>query len=600
MDAKRRKPDARHGPVNALVDNWKRCNLTYRDAFILVALWRKAQYATNRVAKISQEKLAASLGIRRSHLCESLDRIERAGFIQRTRGATGRTTVYQIQCPDFGDNECPEKRDNDCPDFGDNDCPENGDTIQSASSDCSGEISPMPPLFAPPGGVSLASLASDNGAAQVLAPPSVADGVERRWREGGSPNECSLADIPDAALARLCNCEGWPFEYFREAINDSPTERRRLCAEALEHLGPHRANDRDPWRDVGMALHHEFEGDDEGLALWDEFSKRCPEKYAKNDARSGPAGQWKTFKLDKLRKRTLGSLLYWAYEDTGWRPGGNAKTVAKDGEEDEDQIVVPRGFVPSTREQYLKIVNDALTGKYGGRIEVARVEKFGRMKGEYHLITAAGQRIVLGPYNKLRQVGHVQEAIWDQTTPSLMIPMYKKGWPFVVNAIGQLAEVQDIGSAKTRVAEWLESFIGTCVTYATDRGKPEKQKPGTLEWRREKFPLFGRGQSKGALRGEQGQIFLHFDTFARYCRDLDRGGLTLQPAEIRAALTELGFKAGRREARLIVETQKGKRIERRAWVHPDWSQWEPPRRDEARRGANEVGGSLAALAAEPP
>jgi hypothetical protein len=42
-----------------------------------------------------------------------------------------------------------------------------------------------------------------NGAAYTLAPPSVADRVQRVWLPGLSPGECPLADISDEALARL-------------------------------------------------------------------------------------------------------------------------------------------------------------------------------------------------------------------------------------------------------------------------------------------------------------------------------------------------------------------------------------------------------------
>lgn len=41
--------------------------------------------------------------------------------------------------------------------------------------------------------------------------------------------------------------------------------------EALEYLSPDDGYDR--WREVGMALHHQFGGDDEGLELWDAWSQ---------------------------------------------------------------------------------------------------------------------------------------------------------------------------------------------------------------------------------------------------------------------------------------------------------------------------------------
>ena len=49
---------------------------------------------------------------------------------------------------------------------------------------------------------------SGNNAAYTVAPPSVADGVERVWLPGCSPGECELAEIPDTTLAWLVNFAG--------------------------------------------------------------------------------------------------------------------------------------------------------------------------------------------------------------------------------------------------------------------------------------------------------------------------------------------------------------------------------------------------------
>jgi predicted P-loop ATPase len=51
-------------------------------------------------------------------------------------------------------------------------------------------------------------------------------------------------------------------------------------------------HDRDGWLNVGMALHHQFQGSDEGLALWNSFSKQSPKFDERDQARV-----WKSFKV---------------------------------------------------------------------------------------------------------------------------------------------------------------------------------------------------------------------------------------------------------------------------------------------------------------
>ena len=63
-----------------------------------------------------------------------------------------------------------------------------------------------------------------NGLAQVVAPPSVCDGVPRKWLPGLSPNECRLAEIPDDALQRLVAWEGLSLETIRSGGNGRPSD----------------------------------------------------------------------------------------------------------------------------------------------------------------------------------------------------------------------------------------------------------------------------------------------------------------------------------------------------------------------------------------
>jgi len=63
--------------------------------------------------------------------------------------------------------------------------------------------------------------------------------------------------------------------------------------------------DRDGWLKVGLALHHEFEGADAGLARWVTFSAQCPEKF---DAKVCER-HWRDFKGARSRPMTFRTLI---------------------------------------------------------------------------------------------------------------------------------------------------------------------------------------------------------------------------------------------------------------------------------------------------
>lgn len=76
--------------------------------------------------------------------------------------------------------------------------------------------------------------------------------------------------------------------------------------EALDVLDPNSA--REPWRDFGMALHHEFGGSDDAFDLWDEWSARSP-KYP---GRNALIAQWASFGKRDGRPVTARTLLKFA------------------------------------------------------------------------------------------------------------------------------------------------------------------------------------------------------------------------------------------------------------------------------------------------
>lgn len=62
-------------------------------------------------------------------------------------------------------------------------------------------------------------------------------------------------------------------------------------------------DDYNEWLSIGQALHHEFDGDPEGLALWDETSQRCL-MYDSEEM----ASKWETFGNYAGQPRTIASI----------------------------------------------------------------------------------------------------------------------------------------------------------------------------------------------------------------------------------------------------------------------------------------------------
>lgn len=95
------------------------------------------------------------------------------------------------------------------------------------------------------------------------------------------------------------------------AVTSDPQRDRELACEALRYLSDERCNDRKGWIDVGYAVFNTFDGDDAGLALWDDWSKRSP-KYEPD----GCEREWASFGGLRAERLTVASLIYWAREDS--------------------------------------------------------------------------------------------------------------------------------------------------------------------------------------------------------------------------------------------------------------------------------------------
>jgi hypothetical protein len=100
---------------------------------------------------------------------------------------------------------------------------------------------------------------------------------------------------------------------------------RELAREALAHLSTSRAAGYGDWLAVGMVLHSV--GDDL-LPDWETWSRLCPEKYTEGAC----AAKWATFASGG--GLTLGSLIHWAKQDSGWTPSAGGSTKGQGGRAD--------------------------------------------------------------------------------------------------------------------------------------------------------------------------------------------------------------------------------------------------------------------------
>ena len=86
------------------------------------------------------------------------------------------------------------------------------------------------------------------------------------------------------------------------------------------------ASDRETWRRIGSALHHESGGSDDGFKWWCKWSQRCPEKYNERDQQTS----WKSFKRSSGTVITIATLFKIAVE-SGWvRPLDRLPVVPED------------------------------------------------------------------------------------------------------------------------------------------------------------------------------------------------------------------------------------------------------------------------------
>ena len=223
---------------------------------------------------------------------------------------------------------------------------------------------------------------------------------------------------------------------------------------ALEHLVAYynvTGLGREEWLHVGMALHHETGGSDEGLALWDEWSSRVPGYEGWEDV----VGRWESF--GQSGGVTGGTILK-AARESGW--------VEEVSADEFEPLAVVSGWPPVNAAVFLPYLVRG-RGQYMGRVDdelnavVAALEQPRIIKGvmaydpftdNVLLVDAAGSRT---PYDaaisaalRMRLEGH--DGL-DAGVPRFK-PIAKGVFDDAVLAVSRR---QELDSAKA----WAESLV---------------------------------------------------------------------------------------------------------------------------------------------
>jgi hypothetical protein len=167
----------------------------------------------------------------------------------------------------------------------------------------------------------------------VLVPPSkLPKGDYRCLSNGTAPAEC-----PGWLLALVLNGIGKTQK--QVAVTPAParpqaenaTEEENRIRDALQVIP---AGDYDVWIKIGMALHF-WDPTERGFAIWDAWSRKCPEKYHEDELPK----KWTSFKNDRPDGVTLGTLF-----DLAKRGGWLQANAGDNG-----LLILPSGTVTITQ-----------------------------------------------------------------------------------------------------------------------------------------------------------------------------------------------------------------------------------------------------------
>lgn len=159
----------------------------------------------------------------------------------------------------------------------------------------------------------------------VVLPPSIhPDGPAYRWFNDITPADIEVGDAPGWLVGLVqstcANVAQVETNGTATGTNSAPgngsapdSDRITVAIRCLEALAPGRADDRDDWIQIGMALHHE-DASGKMLARWDAFSRQS-DKWKDGEC----ARKWAGFHREGTATGAVGlkRLLDFAREDSG-------------------------------------------------------------------------------------------------------------------------------------------------------------------------------------------------------------------------------------------------------------------------------------------
>lgn len=144
----------------------------------------------------------------------------------------------------------------------------------------------------------------------ILPPSNHRSGDAYAWRPGCNPQMIipllGLPDLPECFIDDMSFQSGGT--YADEPLNDLTDKDVNHW---LSRLGDHRWV-YDSWVKIGSALHHQYRGAAQGLAIWESHSKQRP-GYEKDTITTG---KWRSFgRNSRIRPTTFRTIIEWAQED---------------------------------------------------------------------------------------------------------------------------------------------------------------------------------------------------------------------------------------------------------------------------------------------
>ena len=138
----------------------------------------------------------------------------------------------------------------------------------------------------------------------IFALGSSRDGRRYEIEASGLQN-ADLPAFPELLIAKSSRSSN--SNEYTAPLDFDPCELKAVLAEIPAHI----MDDRDSWIRLGVALHHQFQGSEEGFRLWLDTSARSP-KYLENSSEKAERRRYEGFGKTRGKPATMLTVLQWA------------------------------------------------------------------------------------------------------------------------------------------------------------------------------------------------------------------------------------------------------------------------------------------------